>query len=92
MSSKIIEVFNQYAVQLEDNKTEMFATKEEAQIALSAFENGAKNLRLASDYTRYIGISGKNAQGKINTITKFLTWVDAGAPLNLAQNIDTGEF
>ena len=80
MSDKIVPLFGQFAVQI-DGETQLFDTEDEAKVALSAFENGAENLKMAQGYVGYKGYSDKNASGKINIITDFLTWVDAGSPV-----------
>ena len=79
MNENIQEVFGQFAVQLADG-VQLFDTAEEAAVALSAFENGAANLELATEYASSQGLDGKNAKGKINVVLSFLTWVDAGRP------------
>lgn len=79
LHTKIQEVFGQFAVVLEDGVS-LFATEGEAATALSAFENGAQNLALATEYATGQGLEGKNAKGKINVVLSFLNWVDAGQP------------
>ena len=82
MSNEIIEVFGQYAVQI-DGKAVLFPTQSDAILALAVFNNGAENLKLAKQYCDYLGIEAgsKNAVGKINVITAFLSYCDAGSPL-----------
>lgn len=77
--SPIQEVFGQFAVELADGVA-LFATAAEAELAHSEFVNGAENLALAEEYAASQGLTDKNAKSKINVITSFLTWVDAGRP------------
>ena len=81
MSNEIIEVFGQYAAQI-DGKAVLFPTQADAQVALAVFNNGAENLNLARQYCDYLGleVGSKNAVGKINVITSFLSYCDAGRP------------
>ena len=82
MSDKIQEVFNSFAVDLGEDAPSLFGTIEEAKVALSTYENGAEQRQLAADYCAHAGIEAgsKNAKGKANVITAFLTWLDAGQP------------
>lgn len=81
MTNEVIEVFGEYAVQIDD-RVELFVSRQEAQIALSVFNNGAGNLKLAKKYCEYLGLDpySKNAVGKVNVITAFLSYCDAGEP------------
>lgn len=75
----IIEVFGQFAIELEDGP-KMYETKAEASTALSEYKNGAKFNALAASYCSYAGLEGKSAKGKSNVVTSYLSWVDAGMP------------
>lgn len=79
--NKIQEVFGQFAVDLGEGPV-LFKTEGEAQVALSEYENGAEQRQLAADFCAHVGIEAgsKNAKGKANVITAFLSWVDAGQP------------
>ena len=81
MSDKIQAVFGQFAVDLGEGPV-LFKTEQEAVTALSVYENGAEQRQLAADFCAHVGIEAgsKNAKGKANVITAFLTWVDAGRP------------
>jgi hypothetical protein len=90
MSQTILEVFGQFAVELESGAV-LFKTEAEAKAALSEFENGAEQRNLASDFCAHMAsIAGseakaasykeKAAKGKSNVIVSFLAWVDAGQP------------
>lgn len=90
MSQGILEVFGQFAVELESGAT-LFKTEAEAQAALSEFENGAEQRELAANFcAHYASVApteakaasykDKAAKGKMNVIVQFLTWVDAGSP------------
>ncbi len=81
MNDKIQSVFGQFAVDLGEGPV-LFKTEAEAQVALSEYENGAEQRQLAADFCAHVGIeaNSKNAKGKANVITAFLSWVDAGQP------------
>lgn len=90
MSDKIMSVFGQFAVDLGEGPI-LFATEAEASTALVEFEKGAEYRDLAAAYCAYAGIDGKNAKGKANVITAFLTWVEAGSPAPAAKEDEAGE-
>ena len=79
---KILEVFDSFAVDLGDASPALFPTMEEATAALVQYENGAEQRQLAADFCAHAGIeaNSKNAKGKENVITAFLTWVESGKP------------
>lgn len=87
MSEKIIEVFGQFAVELE-NGVKLFDNISDAQAELSRFENGAEQVRVATQYAEARGLEGKNAKGKINVVVDFLRWVDAGQPMPVAEEVE----
>ena len=78
-NANIQPVFGQWAVSIE-NSVVLFATRAEAEEALSTYENGAEQLQIATEFTQARGYAGKNAKGKINVIVDFLRWVDVGRP------------
>lgn len=63
-----------------EGKVQTFTSEAEAKSAISVLENGAEFLRLATEYTEFKGLEGKNAQGKVNVVSDYLAWVDAGMP------------
>lgn len=81
MTNEVIEVFGQYAVQI-NGEPALFPTQADAQVALAVHNNGAENLKLAKQYCDYLGLVAysKNAVAKINVITAFLSYCDAGSP------------
>lgn len=100
MSQAILEVFGQFAVNLENGPV-MFKTEAEAQAALSEFENGAEQRELATNFCAHYASAApteakaasykdKAAKGKMNVIVQFLAWVDAGSP-GIVEATDTDE-
>lgn len=89
MSTKIQEVFGKFAVELEDG-VKLFDTRDDANVAAVEYEKGAENRALAAGYTAFAGLSGKNAAGKANVITAFLSWVAAGRPEAAPKDPETG--
>ena len=85
-TSNIMEVFGKFAVELEDGPT-MFDTLEAAQEAEVLFQKGAEVRDEALAYCAYKGIDGKNAKGKTNVITDYLTWVAIGKPEAEAKEV-----
>ena len=81
-----MEVFGKFAVELEDGPT-MFDTLEAAQEAEVLFQKGAEVRDEALAYCAYKGIDGKNAKGKTNVITDYLTWVAIGKPEAEAKEV-----
>jgi len=79
MNESIVEVFGKFAVELGDGP-ELFETVEEAQLALSQYENIEEHQSLADGYCAYKGLTGKGAKTKSNTIVDFLNWVAADRP------------
>lgn len=81
MSQKVLEVFGKFAVDLGEGAV-LFDTQAEAETALVEYEKGAEHRELAAKYCAYAGIEAdsKNAKGKSNVITSFLSWVEAGTP------------
>ena len=75
----IVEAFGKFIVET-DKGPKIFDTKAEAEKVAAEFANGAAYREEAVAYTAYAGLDGKNAQGKINVITSYLAWVDAGKP------------
>jgi hypothetical protein len=91
MSEKIIEAFGSFIVDLGGEQPSIFSSEQEASTALAAYENGAEHRSLALSYCQYNGLVGKNAVGKVNVITSFLAWVDAGTPsasASVVENVD----
>ena len=92
MSEKIIEAFGSFIVDLGGEQPSIFSSEQEASTALAAYENGAEHRSLALSYCQYNGLVGKNAVGKVNVITSFLAWVDAGTPsASVVENVDVEE-
>lgn len=89
-NAAIVEVFGQFAVELEGG-VKLFATEQEASIALSEFQNGQANTETATKFAVSQGLEGKNAVGKINVIVAFLNWVDAGCPAAAPASADDSE-
>tara|TARA_R110000737_G_scaffold37736_4_gene57604 strand:- start:552 stop:908 length:357 start_codon:yes stop_codon:yes gene_type:complete len=92
---KIIAAFGSFIVDLGKPQPSIFATEQEAINALAIFENSADYLKLANGYCAYAGYTGKNAAGKVNVITSFLVWVDAGMPApaaDAATSADVGLY
>ncbi len=77
--SNIQEVFGKFAVELEDG-AKLFDTIEEAQAAETEFLKGAEFRAEADGFNAFAGNEGKNAKGKSNVITAYLSWVAAGKP------------
>lgn len=94
----IVEAFGKFIVETEKGP-KFFDTKADAVKAASEFANGAANRDEAVAYTNFAGLDGKNAQGKVNVITAYLAWVDAGRPeaevkeeeAEVAESADTEE-
>lgn len=89
MSDKIQEVFGQFAVDLGEGAV-LFKTKSEAEAAVIEFEKGAEQRKLAADFCAFVGIEAgsKNAKGKANVITAYLSWVEAGMPAPEAEEAE----
>lgn len=103
MSKGILEVFGQFAVELESGAV-LFKTEALAQAALSEFANGAEQRELAANFCAYkasvvsegkkASYTDKAAKGKTNVIVDFLAWVDIGSPTPAVdvEDEDTGEY
>lgn len=74
-----------------DEEVQTFASEDEAKAAIAVIENGAEHLRLATAYTAFKGLDGKNAVGKINVVSSYLAWVDAGMPKAADEESEDGE-
>ena len=90
-TSKIQEVFGSFITKLGKDEPSIFATLALAEAALAEYENGAEQRTLAANYCTYIGIKDKNAKGKTNIITGFLSWVDAGMPAPEAKEENSSD-
>jgi hypothetical protein len=76
---KIVEAFGKFVVETEKGP-KFCDTLGEAETLAAEFANGAANRDEAIAYTDFAGLDGKNAQGKVNVITAYIAWVDAGRP------------
>jgi hypothetical protein len=63
-----------------DGEVKTFANEALAKAAIAVIENGAEYLRLGEAYAASKGLTGKNAKGKVNVVSDYLAWVDAGMP------------
>jgi hypothetical protein len=63
-----------------EGEVKTFATEALALSAIAVIENGAEYLRLGEAYAASKGLTGKNAKGKVNVVSDYLAWVDAGMP------------
>ena len=63
-----------------EGEVKTFASEAEAKSAIAVIENGAEHTRLAEAYASFMGLDGKNAKGKVNVVSSYLAWVDAGMP------------
>lgn len=74
---KVQEVFGKFAIDL-GNGPELFNTEAEALAKISQFENGSKQLALANEFCKSIGldVESKAAKGKVNVIIAYLQWLD----------------
>lgn len=77
--SQVQEVFGQFAIEVE-GEVKLFATEQEATVALAEATNGAEALALATEYAASQNLTDKNAKTKINLVVAFLNWVAAGKP------------
>lgn len=75
----IVEAFGKFIVETEKGP-KFCDTRAEAETIANEFANGAANRAEAIAYTDFAGLDGKNAQGKVNVITAYIAWVDAGRP------------
>lgn len=73
VAEKIIEFAGKFLAEIV-GEIVTFATKEEAEMALSASEGAEEMLAKATAYCRYKGITDKNAKTKTNVIMEFLTF------------------
>lgn len=72
-TNQIIEVFNQFAVQI-DGQNVLYNTRDEAQAALTAASQGAIFRETINDYLADRDLEGKNAKAKENIIYDFMLW------------------
>lgn len=72
---KIIEVFNQFAIEV-NGKVEMYDTSAEAQAVIDSLEDSIANRLLADSYCDSMNWVDKNKANKSNIITGFLNYVN----------------
>tara|TARA_R110000851_G_scaffold147363_1_gene287231 strand:+ start:70 stop:441 length:372 start_codon:yes stop_codon:yes gene_type:complete len=89
--TEVSELFGAFYFQANGVLSSAYATEAEANIARSVIAGAAESTAIATAYTEYKGLSDKNAKGKINVITDFLAWVDAGSPASGAVEEVTAE-
>jgi hypothetical protein len=90
--TEVSELFGAFYFQADGVLSSAYATEDEANIARSLIADAAESTAIATAYTEYKGLSDKNAKGKINVITDFLAWVDAGSPASVAVEEATDDL
>ena len=79
IESQVQAIFGKFAVELEEGAV-LFDTREEAEVAETAFLKGAEFRNEAAAFCANQGIEGKNAKSKTNILVAYFTWVAAGKP------------